>query len=116
MNRKRSIKDKNDKLMFSAGFIRHPKMDGPEFNTCGKITYWTLPDDHNFLLITSKDDKMTMKQLLDRVMYRTRYQTYREFEDAVISTFRKLKYRTRYQTYRKFVDAVISTFRKLNPS
>lgn len=78
-----SGKDINDALMKQAGFKRHPNMDDPSFNSCGRITYWT--NDNGLNLITNKDEKITLERLIQMVTNQAAYWTRRKFKDKVLS-------------------------------
>jgi hypothetical protein len=83
MKPKYSGKDVNDKLMRAAGFVRDPKSDSPSFNTCGRITYWILKGHPFFPIITSKDHKISLPTLIERVISRERYIVCRRLRDKI---------------------------------
>lgn len=81
---KESGKDINDKLMKEAGFRRSAE-DDPSFNTCGDITYWI--NDEGIQFITSKKERLTLKNLVKYVANNVAYQTRKRSWEKITNAF-----------------------------
>ena len=64
--------------MKDAGFHRSPD-DDPSFNACGTITYWE--DDRGIRFITTKKERLSLKDLVKYVADNVTYQTIRRMND-----------------------------------
>lgn len=77
------MKDVNNAMLKKAGFERDLNLDGPKFNTLGRISYWK--NKRGVRVITKRDKKMSLEELVNHIINHSSYLVREELRKKIMS-------------------------------